>query len=75
MTEMTVISAATPTQMPSMETQLMKETKKPRLRLHDVAQPDVDGQGMEHKAGKATADAARKCELRQQMRVPRLVLM
>jgi hypothetical protein len=33
MTEMMVISAATPTQMPAIEIQLMKETKKPRLRL------------------------------------------
>ncbi len=33
MTEMMVISAATPTQMPSIEIQLMKETKKPRWRL------------------------------------------
>jgi hypothetical protein len=28
-----VISAATPTQMPSMDIQLMNETKKPLLRL------------------------------------------
>jgi hypothetical protein len=28
-----VINAATPTQMPSMEIQLMNDTKKPRLRL------------------------------------------
>ena len=55
MTEMMVISAATPTQMPSIEIQLMNETKKPRLAAHDVAQPHVDGHGMEHKAGKATA--------------------
>ena len=33
MIEMIVISAATPTQMPSIEIQLMNETKKPRLRL------------------------------------------
>jgi hypothetical protein len=33
MTEMTVINAATPTQIPSIEIQLMKETKKPRWRL------------------------------------------
>ena len=74
MTEMMVISAATPTQMPSIEIQLMKETKKPRLRLRDVAQADVEGHGMEHKAGKATG-ATGKCELRQQMRVPSLALM
>ena len=33
MTDSTVISAATPTQMPSIDTQLMKETKNPWVRL------------------------------------------
>lgn len=39
MTDSTVISAATPTQMPSIETQLMKETKNPGCASRRSATP------------------------------------